>query len=686
MEQTRWISRSSNMNKETADLLVRELGIDPLIAGILAGRGLDTPEKARTFLEPSLASLHDPFLLPDMRKAVARILEGIGNGEKITVYADYDADGTTAAGILLSYLRETGAEIDHYIPNRLKEGYGMNVPALTKIKQRGTTLIITVDNGISSLKEADWCRQNGIDLIITDHHEPQESLPVATAVIDAKRTDSVYPFSELCGAGIAFKLVQALESEIDSGNDLIEYLQMAAVATVADLVPLKDENRSIAGLGIRSMNEEGCYNPGLAALTEVSEVKKLTAGNIGYVIGPMINAPGRLGEADRVIELYLAEDDALRMEGAALLHTRNLERRDIERAIFEQAKTKIIEEHLEDNCILVLAEKGWHSGVVGIAASRIQELWYRPVIVIGIDENGVGRGSCRSIEGVNIFKALCSVSDLFLSFGGHEQAAGFSIREENIPALQKRLLNYVQKHVPQDCFIKPYRFDAQAKADDITLGLAQRLEAFEPCGIGNPAPIFLLRRLTPQNVRLIGADSSHLSFKLSGIRCIGFSMAEKMTQINAQTLSVLAKPEINCYNDLQTVQLNLKDLKSADKKELSLQSLLALLSEKDMGLLETQLNKAELSLSMICVERRRLIMLYNCFRKAQGKSMAAEKLQHIIQLSLPELAGAVSILSEEGLISFSCTDNTVQAELLPAEQKIDITKNRFYKHTEKPGE
>ncbi len=560
--KTIWKQRGralTNAEKQRVSAISDFCGVPQIIAQIAFQRGYESIEAAHAYFHPGLKDLRDPFGLPDMKIATERIVCAINKHEKICIYGDYDCDGTSAVSILVSYLRAAGASVMYRIPNRLKEGYGLNFTAVDELSAEGVALLITVDNGIAAHKTVDYAGTLGMDVIITDHHECQDDIPNALAVIDAKRKDVDYPFREFCGAGIAYKIVCALESIFHTGLDLSPYLEAAALATVADIVPLCDENRVIVAMGIRSMNEKH-KNIGIKSLMEVGEIDTVTAGTIGYNLGPKINAAGRLGDAGEAAELLLSTDQNKAKQLALSLRDKNKTRQDIEQTIYEEACAFVEERHLDDDVFMIIDGKGWHSGVIGIVASKLQERWYHPMIVIGIGEDGEGRGSCRSVAGINIHEALCTVKDLFSSFGGHEMAAGFSISESNIDALRARLnvwseAHYAHKHLTQSLF-----YDIVAEPEEISLEMAKAISLCEPFGVGNPGIVIKVENIKLTNVRRMGKDYSHLLFYAKGVRCVAFGMGERASELDYGGASLLAVPRINEYRGKQSPQLMIKSV------------------------------------------------------------------------------------------------------------------------------
>lgn len=668
-----WKKRNLNQNSQKAKELSQELKLSPLTSQLLVNRGIENSKEARVFLWPEIGDLNSPEKLPDIKKAVERIKRAIANDDLITVYGDYDADGTVATAILVRYLRELGAMVNFYIPNRIHEGYGLNMQAIDKLAARGTELIITVDNGISALDEADYIKELGIDLIVTDHHEPGEELPQALSVIDCKRKDSSYPFNELCGAGIAYKLVEALENEFQTGIDLEEYLQMATVSTVADLVPLEKENRTIAKLGIESVNKNGFINKGLKRLYEKAELESLNSYSIGFRIGPMINAPGRLGFVNEVMALLLSDDDTVIEEKADLLYDTNVNRTSIEKSILNEAIKKVQDEKLYEDEVIVVSGKGWHPGVIGIVASKIQDKWYKPVIVISVDENGKGKGSCRSIEGFNIHEALTQAQDYLESFGGHEQAAGLSVDIRQLENLKTELNSYARKVNIQELLKRKLYYDLTIEASKIKPEYIKELDNFEPTGIGNPAPMFKVKSHNIQNVRQIGKEKNHLSFSADNIRAIGFGLGEDYPEEILSPVTFLAKPEINCYNNSKSIQYKVKDIH--ENPFISYRASSKILNNSYTR--QDLLDYLEPYGKPTRVSRKLLIYLYKLIEKHQ--SFPIKHFLNNTGESVFTLIACLKILQEAQLINYSIVNNTVNASIVPTTHKQDLTKTKTYR-------
>ncbi|WKY43010.1 single-stranded-DNA-specific exonuclease RecJ [Eubacteriaceae bacterium ES2] len=568
MIKTKWIYRSSaeieaDESQERVKLFSDKLKIHPIVAEILVGRGFRSLDECRKFLAPELEDTHDPFLLPDIKKAVDRILKAQKDQEKIILYGDYDADGTIGVSVLYMFLQKIGCRVDYYIPNRLKTGYGLHLDPIGQLLADGMQLLITVDNGISSISEINALKNAGVDVIVTDHHECHGQLPQALAIINAKREDSQYPFKELCGAGVSLKLVQALISELGLQENIDEFFECVSLATVADIVTLKDENRLIVKKGLEYLNTQP-RNLGLKKLIEVSELEQIKAWHFGFILGPKINAAGRLGEAHKIVDLLTTKDERQALALAEFLSEENKKRQNLEKDILEKAMQQIDENNLHEQDLILVSGDHWHSGVIGIVASRIQEKFYRPVVVIGV-EDGVGKGSCRSIEGFNIFSALSSCGDIFLSFGGHAQAAGLSIAQNNIELLNQRLAEYALSVNLKSLLIAPVCYDLKLKSDDFSWEWFSELGDIEPTGIGNPGINFLISGEKISKFGRMGKEKDHLWVDFQGIRGVGFGMGKfhelLVSTSNYREINFIVKPSINEFNGTQSLQLQIKDIK-----------------------------------------------------------------------------------------------------------------------------
>lgn len=553
---------------ERAEELSKAAGISTLLAKVFINRGKGDVQYIKKFLNPSLDELYDPFLMKDMDKAAERIIKAIENKESVVIYGDYDVDGITSTSILYTFLNDLGINVSYYIPDRLTEGYGMNIDALSKIAEKAVDLVITVDCGITSFDEVSYLKEKGIDIVITDHHECKDTLPEAYAVVDPCREDCPYPFKELAGVGVVFKLINALCIKMNLGNKHMEYLDLVALGTVADVVSLTDENRIIVKYGTDLI--QNTKNIGLKTLINVSGLmeRQIDSWSIGFGIAPRINAAGRLGDASRAVKLFVTKSSEEALSIALELNEDNRLRQDMDLSIYNDA-LKIIEEEIDLNRqkVIVVAKEGWHHGIVGIVASKLVERFYRPCILISIDD-GVGKGSGRSIEGFNIFEALGHCDDLLLKYGGHELAAGLTISPENINAFRSRINEYADEVLTRNDLIPKIRADARIQKSDISLESVRQLEALSPFGPGNQPPLFVYDNLTIVEQRVVGKDKNHLRLKLDDngfqIDAIGFNMGEQYEayEINDR-LDVLCSLEINTWNQQESVQMKLKDIRTS---------------------------------------------------------------------------------------------------------------------------
>ena len=529
-------------------------GLPGWFASLLAMRGVDTREKAEQFLNPSLQQLHDPYLMRDMDKAVALLREAVQNKTPIVVYGDYDVDGVCAASMMLLMLRGMGARADYYIPNRHEEGYGLNIKAVQKLAGE-YGLLLTVDCGITSVREVALAKELHMRVIVTDHHQLGPEVPAADAVLNPLMGE--YPFRRLCGAGVALKVIQAL-----GGLDAVqEYLDLAALATIADLVPLSGENRAIAALGLERM---ACTKRlGIKALMEVAGMdgKDVKAGQVAFQMAPRLNAGGRLKSATLGVELLTAADPARAMELAETLNGENAHRQKLEAEIFDKALKQVEAEtdFLEDR-VLIAMEEGWNHGVIGLAASRLTERFHYPSIVLSkTDDECVG--SARSIPGVNIHAMLSACSDLFIRFGGHEQAAGLTMKADNVPELKKRLNGLINDRCNPEAYVPIREYDLEIPLREVTEGMARMLKSLQPTGLANPDPVFLVSNAAVQDMRPVGREGAHLKcslYKEGTLRSgIAFQLG-KMAQSMPDRVDVLLSPELNEWNGTVSVQCNIK--------------------------------------------------------------------------------------------------------------------------------
>ena len=552
-----------NLDNEKVEELVKKRHITNLLASILVNRGIIDGEKINVFLNPTRKDFYNPFLMPDMEIAVKRIVKAIENKEKIMIYGDYDADGITSITVLKKYLNEIGLKTGEYIPNRLNEGYGLNKDAISKIYNDGYRLMITVDCGISGLEEVEYANSLGIEIIITDHHEPAEKLPEAIAVIDAKRKDNKYPFNQLAGVGVVFKLIQAISTELKlEEKEYLKYLDLVCIGTISDIVPLVDENRVIAKLGLKLI--EKTKNIGLKTLLNIADLRKIDSTAISFGVAPRINACGRMGFQEEALQLFLTEDSGEATKIAKRLVQFNQERQAKEKQIFEEVIEKIEKDDKDKKCI-VLAEENWHHGVIGIVASKITEIYYKPSILICL-EGDKGKGSGRSIPGFDLYTALTKCSDYIEKFGGHSMAIGITIKKENFEKLKEAIEKYAQESNISD--IMPIiNIDKEINLKNINIEEVKSLELLEPFGEANKMPLFLLRNLKIDSIRAL-SGGKHLKLTLKQdnniVDAIGFNMGDLSKEyLLGDKVDVVGTIEINSFGNKENIQINLKDIRKA---------------------------------------------------------------------------------------------------------------------------
>lgn len=548
--------------------LAAGLGLPRLVARLLVARGWTDPGEARRFLEAGEASFHDPWRMKGMGEAVERIRRALRDGERIRVYGDYDADGVCATALMIRLLGRLGANFDTYIPHRVREGYGLNKAAVDQAAEAGVRLIVTVDNGISAVEEIAYARERGIDVVVTDHHEPPDVLPEAVALVNPKQADCPYPFKGLCGAGVAFKLAHAL-----LGRPETAYADVAAIGTVADLMPLVDENRAIVRIGLERMRQAA--SPGIRALAETGGFapEELNSGRIAFGLAPRLNAGGRLETADDAVRLLVTKHAD---EAAAL--ARELDRLNRERQRLVDRTVAEAEERLQAEAavrggalpgVLVASDAAWSTGVVGLVAARLTERYVRPAVVLAEDEaTGLCRGSARSVEGFDLHAALTACRDLLEHFGGHRTAAGLTVRRERLAELARRLEELADAWLRPEDRVPRKRADVVCTADELTLEAVERLALLEPFGQANPPPLVVLRHAVVKEVRAIGAEGQHLRLTVEQGGCrleaVGFGMGDLLPWLApGVAVDLLAAPSVNEWQGVRRVQLQVQDLRYA---------------------------------------------------------------------------------------------------------------------------
>ena len=547
-------------NNELTEQISNKFNINKLLAQILINKGITEEKEIEIFLNPKRNNFYDPFLMPDMEKAINRIIKAIQNKEKILIYGDYDVDGITSTTVLKKFLEQRGANPEYHIPNRLKDGYGLNKQAIEEIAKNGTQLMITVDCGISAVEETEFAKSLGIETIITDHHEPGDILPNAYAIIDAKIKANKYPFNQLAGVGVVFKVIQAISIKLGlDEKEYLKYLDLVCLGTISDIVPLVDENRVIAKLGLKLVNVT--KNLGLKTLLISSGYKIADSNTISFGIAPRINACGRMGFANEALQLLLSNEREEVSKLVEKLNEYNKERQEKEKEIFEEA-IRQIDKTEEKNPAIILGGNGWHHGVTGIVSSKITEIYFKPSILIGFEE-GEGKGSGRSIPGVDLHEAILKCSGKLEKFGGHAMAIGLSIKKENFAVFKKEVNEYLKnKNINQ---IKQIiMIDVIANLKDITLETVEELKLLEPFGEVNRMPIFCIKNLRIESIRAL-TEGKHLKINLRDdnmlINAIGFNMGEKSTEYKiGDKVDVVGALEMNEYNGMKSIQLNLKDI------------------------------------------------------------------------------------------------------------------------------
>ena len=543
--------------------LIKNYKINKVLAQILVNKNILTKSELDQYINPTRKDFYDPFLMPDMEKAVSRILKAIENKEKIMIYGDYDADGITSITVLKSFLEERNLKIDSYIPNRLSEGYGLNKQAIEKIYEKGYKLMITVDCGITGIEEIKYANSLGIETIITDHHEQGEGIPNAIAVVDAKRKDNKYPFNQLAGVGVVYKLIQAISIKLNlEEKEYLKYLDIVCIGTISDIVPLIDENRVIAKLGLKLVAQT--KNIGLKALLEVIGFKTIDSNTISFGIAPRINACGRLGNEKIALELFLSKDYNEAKKLATKLNEYNIERQAIEKKIFEEAVEKIEEEDKQNSCIIV-GNEGWHHGIIGIVSSKVTEMYFKPSILVCFeDENGKGSG--RSIPGFDLHEALMHCGNYLQKFGGHAMAVGVSLKKKDFEGFKEKLENYAKSKNIEE-IIPIINIDSELLLKDINIENVKSLSVLEPYGEANKMPLFLIKNLKINSIRAL-SEGKHLKLSLKDdnfmIDAIGFNMG-KLSQeyLIDDKIDIVGNLDINTYNGNETVQLIIKDIRKS---------------------------------------------------------------------------------------------------------------------------
>ena len=568
MIQKVWKYRNETVNADMVENAARNMNVPKLVAQLMLNRGISAPD-FKAFLSKSKQGILNPMTMLDMDKATDRIIDAINNGEHIAIYGDYDVDGITSTALLYKFLKGLGAKLTYYIPDRKDEGYGINIMAVNKLIKEGIKLLITVDCGITAIGEIEFAKLQGMDVIVTDHHTCKERIPTAAvAVLNPKREDDEYEFDSLAGVGVAFKLVLglAIKLGLDTGKVFDEYVDLAAIGTIADVVSLISENRIIVDRGLAVLQTpKRC---GIKALLDVAGVsdKKLNAGTVAFSLAPRINAAGRLSTATTAVELLITDDLETASRVAAELDKANKDRQETEVDIHDEALEMIkADKDFNKKSIIVLGKEGWHNGVIGIVCSKLVEKYHKPCILISI-ENGVGKGSGRSVGNFNLFDALSACESLLTNFGGHAMAAGMGIDADKIPEFDAKINEYAKNNLKPEDRVPVVKIDSVLNGSNLNLATSKMILSLEPFGVGNETPIFAVKDVEITNVGAVGIDKKHLRMQIIKdgviINAIGFGLGEYADELRVgQMVHIACKLDVNTYQGKETAQLVLVDIK-----------------------------------------------------------------------------------------------------------------------------
>lgn len=686
--------------------IAKTLGVSLPTANLLYNRGYVTPSDASAFIRLETELFHDPFLMTDMKKASERIVTAMENGEKIAIYGDYDVDGVSSTCLLSLYFRDKGIETSFHIPNRVGEGYGVNRDAIDKLVNDGTNLIITVDTGITAVEEAEYCRSLGCDMVITDHHECRGDIPRAIAVVNPHRPDCSYPFKELAGVGVAFKLVTAVEMLLRQRRGMStdgfltdickKYVDLAALGTVADVMPLVGENRLIVSMGLSYM--ERSPRPGLSALLDAVDAgkaptkkRKMTSSVIGFTVAPRINAAGRMASASRAAELFLSRDESEIREIAEELCLTNTQRQNEENKIVDSLKERIENELAADSPVIVLDDTGWNHGVIGIVSSRITEKYGKPSIIISF-EDGMGKGSGRSVKGMNLVEALLHCSDLLEKFGGHELAAGLSIKQENLELFKKKINEFARAALSKEACEPTLDLDFEMSPSEMTLTQAEELDLIEPCGVGNPLPSFYCPSLTVLEVTSMG-QGRHTKYLLDGngkrISAVFFgSSPEELGFSPSDKVDIAFRLGINEFRGVKSEQILLRDIRRAGEQNAE--------REKEYDEYLSILDGVTPVGNELPV-RADFVSTYLHLKRTtpeEGSEVSLRSLLHSLnpinggEMSYIKLRLVLDVLSESGVIILGKEEGekgseSIRIRVPHIETKVDLEKSCIYKHLTK---
>ena len=668
----RKLRQKSVQDEKTVSDYRKEYRISETAARVLYNRVGDDRSAADLFLSAVPFEYYDPFLLSDMDRAAARLKKAIENRERVVVYGDYDVDGITSVSLMLKYLTSKGLTPDYYIPDRAGEGYGMNIAALRKLRSEGASLVITVDNGISAFDEITEGEAAGLDFIITDHHESDGRVPEATAVINPKISPD-YPFRELAGVGVAFKLICAVEGKGSEKKILSEYGEIIAVGTIADVVPLLSENREIAKVGLRKMNR-GDVCPGLAALIGLlnKNGREITSSTIGYMLAPRINAAGRMGTTEKAVGLFMAATPEEAVFYAEALCEENRVRQETEQRIMEEAEEALEKQvDLSKDKVMVISGHGWHQGVIGIIASRLTDRYYLPSVLIS-EENGAAKGSGRSIAGFNLFEAFSACSEYLDKFGGHELAAGLSLDAANIDVFRKAINEYAEKKMTDDVMLARITAECELGFGDVDLTLCREMSRFEPCGTANPQPIFLIKGLRVLSVAPLSSRRFSrflLSDGRNELSAVCFDIPYDSLICGAgDRINVMATVSENVFRDKASAQLTIKDIELTSGNPAAPE--LDIVSEKDAPSVE-ELRQIFLYFKARALERCEIL----------GLNPLAEHIcsDRGVQISKTKALLAVMIFNELGIIKTKNRDLGLVIASTNFNGKVDLNDSEIYR-------
>ena len=551
-----------DINENKVEEISKKYNLNRLLSTILVNRNIIEKDNIDLFLNPTRNDFHDPFLMIDIKPAINRIKKAISDKEKVTIYGDYDVDGITSVTVLKSFLHDIGLETSVYIPNRLHEGYGLNKEAIAKIhKDYNSTLMITVDCGITGVEEVEFAKTFGIETIVTDHHEPSSEIPKAIAVVDNKRQESKYPFRELAGVGVTFKLIQALSIELGLKPEAyLKYLDIVCLGTISDIVPLVDENRVITKLGLMLVNQT--KNIGLKSIINISGYKKIDSNAISFGVAPRLNACGRLGKADDALQLLLSNNVMEVQELTKKINGYNLERQKIEKEIYDSAIAKIEKENLDKNDTIVVSGENWHHGVIGIVSSKITEKYFKPSILLSFDGEA-GKGSGRSIPGFDLYNALTKCLDCIEQFGGHAMAIGLTVKKEKLDEFKEKFEEQARSEHIED-IVPIINIDAKVSISEVSRDMVESLKGLEPYGEGNSMPIFAFKNLKIDSIRAL-SEGKHLKLTIREnntiVNAIGFNLGQLANLYKiGDKVDIAGVLEINSFNGVDSLQINIKDI------------------------------------------------------------------------------------------------------------------------------